>query len=89
MYSYRKHFKNIRLGIVSDIQSLAFGSSLFIRYNTAAHIADSNQIKCMPLSGLFIVRSLKALKMSVNPYPNAKPDPLGLYTFSGFFKNEE
>ena len=28
--------------VVSDIQSLAFGSSLYIRYNTAAHVVNTN-----------------------------------------------
>ena len=27
--------------VVSDIQSLAFGSSLYIRYNTAAHVVNT------------------------------------------------
>jgi hypothetical protein len=31
----------IRVRIVSDIQTLAFGSSLYIRYNTAAHVVNS------------------------------------------------
>jgi hypothetical protein len=26
--------------VVSDIQTLAFGSSLYIRYNTAAHVVN-------------------------------------------------
>jgi hypothetical protein len=32
---------NIRVRVVSDIQTLAFGSSLYIRYNTAAHVVNS------------------------------------------------
>ena len=32
---------NIRVRVVSDIQSLAFGWSLYIRYNTAAHAVNS------------------------------------------------
>ena len=32
---------NIRVRVVSDIQSLAFGSSWYIRYNTAAHVVNS------------------------------------------------
>ena len=28
----------IRVCVVSDMQTLAFGSSLYIRYNTAAHV---------------------------------------------------
>ena len=31
---------NIRVRVVSDIQTLAFGSSLYIRYNTAAHVVN-------------------------------------------------
>jgi hypothetical protein len=29
------------LRVVSDIQTLAFGSSLYIRYNTATHVVNS------------------------------------------------
>ena len=32
---------NIGVRVVSDILSLAFGSSLYIRYNTAAHVVNS------------------------------------------------
>ena len=32
---------NIGVRVVSDIQSLAFGSSLYIRYSTAAHVVCS------------------------------------------------
>ena len=32
---------NIGVRAVSDIQSLAFGSSLYIRYSTAAHVVNS------------------------------------------------
>ena len=32
---------NICVRVVSDIQTLAFGSSLYIRYNTAAHVVNS------------------------------------------------
>ena len=32
---------NIRGRVASDIQSLAFGSNLYIRYNTAAHVVNS------------------------------------------------
>ena len=32
---------NIRVRVVSDIQSLAFGSNLYIRYNTATHVANT------------------------------------------------
>jgi hypothetical protein len=37
-----QHFYNIRVRVVSDIQTLAFGSSLYmyIRYNTAAHVVN-------------------------------------------------
>jgi hypothetical protein len=35
------HQNNIRVRVVSDIQTLAFGSSLYIRYNTAAHVVNS------------------------------------------------
>ena len=32
---------NIRVRVVSDIQSLAFGSTLYIRYNMTAHIVNT------------------------------------------------
>ena len=32
---------NIRVRVVSDIKTLAFGSSLYIRYDTAAHAVNS------------------------------------------------
>ena len=32
---------SIGVRVVSDIQSLAFGSSLYIRYSTAAHVVNS------------------------------------------------
>ena len=35
---------NIRVRVVSDIQYLAFASSLYIRYNTAAHVVNSTYI---------------------------------------------
>ena len=35
---------NIRVRVVSDIQTLAFGSSLYIRYNTAAHVVTTVHI---------------------------------------------
>ena len=33
---------NIRIRVVLDIQPLAFGSSLYIRYNTTAKIVNSS-----------------------------------------------
>jgi hypothetical protein len=36
--------KMSRFRVVSDIQTLAFGSSLYIRYNTAAHVVNSTYI---------------------------------------------
>jgi hypothetical protein len=35
---------NIRVRVVSDMQTLAFGSSLYIRYNTAAHVVNSTYL---------------------------------------------
>ena len=37
----------IRVRVVSDIQTLAFGSSLYIRYNTAAHVVNSTYCMLM------------------------------------------
>ena len=37
---------NIRVRVVSDIQTLAFGSSLYIRYNTAAHVVNITYKRC-------------------------------------------
>ena len=38
VYAFGSHaIYNIRVRVVSDIQSLGFGSSLYIQYNTAAH----------------------------------------------------
>jgi hypothetical protein len=37
---YNKVEIELRVRVVSDIQTLAFGSSLYIRYNTAAHVVN-------------------------------------------------
>jgi hypothetical protein len=39
--SFPPSIKSIRVRVVSDIQTLVFGSSLYIRYNTAAHVVNS------------------------------------------------
>ena len=42
LHSFRSHaIYNIRVRVVSDIQYLTFGSSLYIQYNTAAHVVNS------------------------------------------------
>ena len=42
LYAFGSHaIYNIRVSVVSDMQSLPFGSSLYIRYNTAAHVVHS------------------------------------------------
>jgi hypothetical protein len=38
---FRSTIYNIRVRVVSDIQTLAFGSNLYIRFNTAAHVVNS------------------------------------------------
>ena len=43
---------NIRVRVVTDVQPLAFGSSLYIRYNTAAHIVYSTHNSTILLSDL-------------------------------------
>ena len=44
LYAFGSHaIYNILVRVVSNIQSLAFGSSLYIRYNTAAHVVHSNK----------------------------------------------
>ena len=40
MSRFLSNVYNIRVRVVSDIQTLAFGSSLYIRYNTAAHVVN-------------------------------------------------
>ena len=37
------HSDHIRVRVVSDTQSLAFGSSLHIQYNTATHVVNSTR----------------------------------------------
>ena len=45
IHSYHKYILyNISGRVVSDIQPLAFGSSLYIRYNTAAYIVNSTYV---------------------------------------------
>jgi hypothetical protein len=52
---------NIRVRVVSDIQTLAFGSSLYIRYNTAAHVVNSTYYMAFQNSLFWLVdkRSVK------------------------------
>ena len=47
LHAFRSHtIYNICGRVVSDIQSLAFGSSLCIRYNTAAHVVNTTYQLC-------------------------------------------
>ena len=47
-------FHNIQVRVVSHIQSFAFGSCLYIRYKTAAHIVNSNSSECHAWSGAWV-----------------------------------
>ena len=41
LHAFRSHaIYNVRVRVVSDIQSHAFDSSLYIPYNTAAHVVS-------------------------------------------------
>ena len=54
LHSFRSHaIYNIRVRVVSDIQYLTFGSSLYIRYNTAAHVVNSTDKARFPLGDFF------------------------------------
>ena len=60
---------NIGVRVVSDIQSLAFGSSLYIRYSTAAHVVNSTYISitvCNVQSSVNVLNcNVKYIYMSV------------------------
>jgi hypothetical protein len=66
-----RFLNNIRVRVVSDIQTLAFGSSFYIRYNTAAHVVNITYCIINLVTFLFIMTVSDLLEQPCNKSDNA------------------